>query len=365
MVELVPDKDYPDFNFLGLLLGGRPYAAQHFTRRAEIDEENAETLRRGNFAKTLVASPEMRATEENPYNRHNQNQLWAQYMQGPDKIADMGNTYLQLMTSGTNQRENDILTDQLAKQRIKLTSEEELRVYGAKQEMDARAKQKQIEAVFGPDGNKILQQAQQNGLYEQTSGQKVPEGYDAIPTQNGIRFVPAMGGKAHQEMVTDYADVDEVDGLLDKMQRIAKEGGKDKAGWVTSRSLLKVKYKELFETGALDEGTLKFLDEMIPDRWDDADFIKNPMNRNMIDEQLRVLRKKNVKSRGTLDDKWMLHPSETPANRYTEKIPDPTAEEIAAGKQLQADQATQDAIKKKDTQAKKRAASSRAPSGLF
>jgi hypothetical protein len=359
---LYPQANEPEFNILGLLLGGRPYAANYFS---EVDKSRRDLVarqERGQFADQLLKSPEMRAANQNPYDRQGQWALWAAAQQGPDSAALMGANWLDKMVSATNEKANTELTDALAKQRIGLTADAEIRVAQAKQNMELAGRQKMVDALFGqsattPGMTNAQAQLQRNLAYKSLLGDSaLPSGYDVVSTPKGLGFTPTMGSPAWQTMMTDVQNVDDVTSMLNDLSSMAR-GDTDagKGGWETTRQLLIGKYKDLMKTGTLDQGSLDFFDKMIPGRWDN---VTNPAQGDIIQERLRVLQNRIAVSRKQLGDKYLIDPASLPDRAKnvvgaskTGDIPEPTAADFAKAKKPQMLRQKVDAARTKQNQA--------------
>lgn len=306
-MDLVQPTQYPKFDLLGLLLGGRPYAAQHFGTRAQIDLQNQEESRRASFADKVMASPEMAAANANPYDRKGQWGLWGAMQHGPESAAKMGADYMSQMIGATNQRDQLVLDDELSRRRIMLTADQQIRVAERSKAIDAAAEQQRMQLLFGPSDtpgmSNAQQQAMRNLAFKQMTGQDLPSGMDAVPTENGLSLVPQLGSQAWREMATEFQDVYAVGGLLNDLAEQARSKNGGKGEWETVRATLMDRMRMLAKAGTLDAGLVEHYNKMIPDRWDGA---FNPMQQGIVDEKLRVLINDNKIQVRNLQDKWQL-----------------------------------------------------------
>lgn len=266
MAEMGPlsKSEMPGFNIMGLLLGGRGYAANWFSERDRLQLEQAQQAERQTFAKGVLASPELARANAAPYDRNAQFGLWGQMFGGPGTAEGLGNQLLTDSIRGIYGREATTYDDALQRARIKMTADESLRVDEVKRARDAQQRKEMIGAVFGPDGQTAAQQMMRNQAFDGMGGKR-PEGMDVIPGPDGnLVFRPAFGGPEWQKMMEDIQPKQSVLSGLKSLQAMAESGQGDKAAWDTERQLLQLNIQRANKLGSLDQGTMDFLNEMIP-----------------------------------------------------------------------------------------------------
>src|SRR5262245_9656198 len=95
--------DMPGFSWLGLLLGGRGYAAQYYGLRDRVAVQQPVDRQlqqeRAMAAQGLIGSPEYQRYLASPYDRAAGGALWARMQGMPEAQANLGNSLLGTITS--------------------------------------------------------------------------------------------------------------------------------------------------------------------------------------------------------------------------------------------------------------------------
>jgi hypothetical protein len=310
--------DMPSFNIMGLILGGRGYAANYFGQRDQLEMQNAQRAERDQFAQGLLgpdyganANAAYGRAMDNPYDRRAQMGLWGRMYGGPESAAALGNSMLEKSISSIYGKEATAFEDELAKQRIRLTADQELRVDETKRARDTAMRKNLIDMVYGPDGQNAQNQQMRNAALKQL-GISVPDGMDAIPGPNGqLAFRPAPGTPQFREMLAEFQPQQNILSGLKNLQAMAEQGNGSAAAWETERQTLMLDIQKARKLGALDEGTLDFMDRLIPGSWDNA-WTTSPTKMGQTKERLRVLIARNEANLKQTADRWMMPVDQVP-----------------------------------------------------
>jgi hypothetical protein len=312
--------DMPQFNIMGLLLGGRGYAANYFSQRDQLEMSKAQQAERLQVAQGLLGDDFGQTPNaaygramDNPYDRRAQMGLWGRMFSGPDTMAAMGNSLLDKSMSSIYGREATAFEDTLAKQRIQMTADQELRVDETKRARDTAMRKSLIDQIYGPDGQTAANQAMRNAAAKQL-GIPVPEGMDMLPGPNGQPvFRPSPGTPQFRDMMGEVQTQQNMLSGLKSLQMMTEQRNGNNGAWETERNLLMMEMKDAAKLGALDEGTMNFLQSVIPDKWDDA-WILNPSMMGQTKERLRVMIARNEGKLQQVADRWMV-PADQIADR--------------------------------------------------
>ena len=309
--------EMPGFNIMGLLLGGRGYAANYFGQRDQVELQNAQRAERDQFAQGLLgqdfgqnANQAYGRAMDNPYDRRAQMGLWGRMYGGPESAAAMGNSLLDKSMSSIYGREATAFEDTLAKQRIQMTADQELRVDETKRARDTALRKSLIDQIYGPDGQNAANQAMRNAAAKQL-GIAVPDGMDMIPGPNGLPvFRPSPGTPQFRDMMAEFQPQQNILSGLKALQTMAEQGNGSAGAWETERNLLTLEIQKARKLGALDEGTLTFMENLIPGSW--GDWTINPTQMGATKERLRVLVARNESGLQQLADKWLTSADQIP-----------------------------------------------------
>lgn len=307
--------EMPGFNILGLLLGGRGYAANYFAQKDNLAIRRAEEGRRGAFAQGLLASPELANANANPYDRNAQFGLWAQMYGNPGGSPELGNALLDKSLSAIYGREDQTFKDELWKKQLNLSAESELRVDQIKRDRDAQAKKDVLGMLFAPGESGqpgIVQQAQRN-MAAKAAGLNVPDGMDVIPNaQGGLSYRPAPGSENWRKMFGEVQANQNIIAGLTNLQDMLVNGTGSKGDWDAEKAALTLGVKNAENLGALDQGALDFIESMIPGY--NSNWSANPQNWGGAKEKLRVAIARYQSKLMQVQDKWLI-PADMVTNR--------------------------------------------------
>lgn len=253
----------PDFSLMGMLLGGRGYAADWFAQRDQMQRvqqlQQQQQQERGAFAQKLVTSPEFSTYLKDPQSREAAYKLWALGQAGPEAIANSQVSYLGQTLQDIGAKENASYASGLQAGNIRLSHDEELRVDQVKRQRDAQAQERAYQ---------VLEQVRQGGANEATkniafdaatqgTGYERPKDMSVEFDQNGQPyFIPTTGSEAHREMI---GKVNARMGVVDNMQ-MAVDGLENNTmtpdQWKAIRLDTLNYIRAAEKTGTLDEGTM-------------------------------------------------------------------------------------------------------------
>lgn len=311
MAEMGPISraEMPSFNIMGLLLGGRGYAANWFSQRDALELQNAQREERGQFARGLLASPELRAANAAPYDRNAQYGLWGQMYGGPESAASLGNNMIQDSMRAIYGREASTYEDAMQRARIKLTADEALRVDETKRARDQQQRKDLVSAIFGPDGQTAQAQFLRNQAFTAAGG-TLPSGMDVMPgASGGLVFRPAPGSDQFRQMMDDIQPKQSVLAGIQSLKQMADTGTGGSAEWDTERKLLQLNIQRANKLGSLDQGTMDFLNELLPSYRAGP---TEPAKWGMQKERLRILEDRMQRDLQAAGNKWMIPVNQVP-----------------------------------------------------
>jgi hypothetical protein len=320
----------PGLSILGMLLGGRGYAAQHFAMRdqAAIDEK-----RRGDreaFATGLLGSDELARANASPLDRNAQFGLWGKFYGEKGGDVNLGNSLLDNSIKAIYGREADVFKDELWRKQLNLSAESELKVDQIKRERDVQGKKDALKFLFAPGESGqpgIVEQAMRNQAFD-AAGLKRPEGYDVVPGNNGLAFRPAPGTDDYRKMFGEVQANQNILSGLKNLSDMANFGTGSSGNWDAERTALLLEVKKAESLGALDQGTVDFFDKMIPGYW--ADWSPGSGKWGATSEKLRVqLERAKGKLNQTLD-RWQI-PANMVQDRNTLQAPSTPTKPMPSG----------------------------------
>jgi hypothetical protein len=312
--------EMPKFDLLGLLLGGRGYAGQWFSQRDQLRlSENlraSEERARAAAAQGILADPAMIAAQQNPYDRQSQFSVWGAFQQPgvPESMANLGNDLLRTSVANIYDREGTAYADELAKARIKMTSDEQLRVDQVTRDREAQKQKDLMQALFVPDesGTAPIESDLRRRMIGDQMGIKIPEGFTIAPMENGqLGMRPMKGSKQWAETVAPMQAEQSLIGYADRMLQMLDTGEGNRGDWVATKQAMILEIKNAEKTGALDAGSVEFFDKTIPDYWND---FGQPWS--IAKEQLRVFRNSRQMKLKQLSDQSFV-PLDAVPNRTT------------------------------------------------
>ena len=295
-------EDYPAFNPLGLLLGGRGYASSYFGNRDQFealrmkearDRTDAET-----FANGVLASPELSGSIENPDDRMNQWRLWRRMNQdAPAPGRQLGSDVLTQSLGGIHQREAIARSGAEARATAEFNTDQAIQEYATKQALDQQVKDKLMEDFLAPDpltgasGREKGEIQFRRNAAAAASGLKVKEGYNAQ--------YDAASGEFYQTPSPGTPDYIEVQTQLQSFANLAGWGtdlmtmfdrGVDRETYQAVRNNMVSEVRQAEKLGTLDEGTTNYVNTLLPSWWGSGPNYSDYKAR----EELRVFTKKQM-----------------------------------------------------------------------
>jgi hypothetical protein len=303
----------PGFNILGMLLGGRGYAAQHFAMRDQAAWDEQKRKDRESFATGLLGSEELKRANANPLSRDAQFGLWGQFYGQKGGDPTLGNSLLDKSISAIYGHEADVFKDELWKKQLNLSAESELMVDQKKRERDAAGKQAALNLLFAPgeSGNPgLVEQAARNQAFDTAFPNQRPNDMDVVPGANGLTYRPNIMTENGRKMMSEVQSNQNVVSGISNLYDMVKNNTGDRATYDAERAALLMEVKKAEQLGSLDQGTLDFYTELIPAY--NSNWSANPQNWGSQQEKLRVqLERAKVKAAQTLD-RWSIPASMVP-----------------------------------------------------
>ena len=314
------DSGTPGFNILGMLLGGRSYAAQHFALRDQAAQEQFQQKQRQQFATGLLGSDELRRANANPLDREAQFGLWGQFYGQPGGNVQLGNSLLDTSIRSIYGNEASKFDQAQWEKRLNLTTDAELKVDQIKRDRDIAAKKAAMSLLFAPGESGqpgIVEQANRNNA-ARAAGITIPDGYDAVPGKDGLAFRPSGGTDDFRKMFGEVqANQNIVSGLKNLQDMMANNTG-SKGDWDGERAALMMEIKKAEDLGALDKGSLDFMAEVVPEynaNWKTL----NPQNFGQSKEKLRVAMERYQAKLAQTLDRWQI-PANLVPNRGSQVL---------------------------------------------
>jgi hypothetical protein len=301
---------------MGLLLGGRGYAANYFTQQDNQQRQLAQSAQRGQYAQGILQSPEYKSAVTDP-NLQKQYGLWAKFAGGPDDTAGLGNSLLDKAVGSYYGKDAMTFNDKLERGRIDYGADVQLKADQIKRDRDMAQMGKMADYLGGGGASN---QVMRNYAAKQL-GIDIPPGYDVIPTgSGGIGYRPTVGSPAFGKMVDEVGAMNNIVGGYGDLLGMAQNGTGSQGAWEATRANMINDMRKAFETGSLDQGSLDFFNTLVPNKWDD--FKVNPSQWGIVQEKLKTGLKLMQGRAQAVGDKWLIDPSQVP-NRYGGALPVP------------------------------------------
>lgn len=300
---LIGASQMPDMNILQLLLEGpRGYFGRRGQMADQLFLQNQQEQRSGQFAKGLLQTPEFNTAMDNPYDRRAQYSLWANTMAGPQNIQAQGANWLQTSIQGIYGREASTFEDALQKSRIRMTTDEALRLEQGKMDIANRQLSEQWNMIFGqaPDGSgmsnagsQFVRDQKYNFVAKNLGLPLLPEGY-SIGGENGVpALVPTPGGKPWQEMTEKLNPLQRINGAVDELAHMMETGTMDTGRVKQLTQMIQDDIRKGGGFGSLDAGTQEAMANYIDQYGAITGYGANPVgskNWNIATEKLRGLK---------------------------------------------------------------------------
>lgn len=303
----------PGFNLLGMLLGGRGYAAQHFALRDQAAMQEQQRKDRQGFAEGLLGSEELRRANANPLDRGAQFGLWGKFYGEKGGDVQIGNRLLDQAIGAAYGREADIFKDQLWMKQLGMSEESQLKVDQIKRDRDAKAKADALGLLFGQGESgqpRLLEQANRNAAFDTAYPGQRPNGMNVVPGANGLAFQPDPMSENGRKMMSEVQSGQNVVSGLTNLYDMVKNNTGDKATYDAEKAALLLEVKKAEQLGSLDQGTLDFFQEMVPGY--NSNWSANPQTWGSQQEKLRVqLERSKIKLAQTMD-RWSIPANAVP-----------------------------------------------------
>lgn len=311
----------PGLSILGMLLGGRGYAAQHFAMRDQAQLDEAKRGQRQAFAQGLLGSDELKNANANPLDRNAQFGLWGKFYGDKGGDVNLGNSLLDKSISAIYGREADVFKDELWMKQLKLSEDSTLRVDQIKRDRDAQGRKDALNLLFAPGETGqagIIEQANRNYAFDTAFPNQRGAGMDVVPGANGLAFRPAPGTDDYRKMFGEVQSNQNVVSGMSNLYDMVKNNTGDKAQYEAERAALLLEVKKAEQLGSLDQGTLDFYSELVPAY--NSNWSVNPQNWGAQQEKLRVQLERAKVKLGQTMDRWTI-PANMVPNRASAVVP--------------------------------------------
>jgi hypothetical protein len=265
----------PEFSLAGMILGGRGYASNWFSQRDQALWQRAEQARQDAAEKAygaeLLNRPDYQRFRDQPYDRGAGLDFWAGTRGAPGDIdqdiagyvgtgitAQYNKTQSEL--NAQQQRENLQFSSNLNLKETDYRTDKELQLYKDKAAFDDARKQKMLDSLQGVPGE-VAANMRFDMMYPGVRQPDQSIGFDPIA---GPYMRPSTGSAEHIKMMSQLTAGETVVNQLTQMQTQLESGDYTRAGWNSTQANLMLTAKSLFESGALDQGSLDVLQAMIP-----------------------------------------------------------------------------------------------------
>lgn len=344
MAGILDDRpNMPGFNMLGLLLGGRGYAANYFGMRDQAAMQENERQQRERFAQGLLASPQLAAANANPLDRNAQFGLWGQFYGQPGGNVQLGNSLLDTSIRSIYGREASVFDQAQYEKRLNLSAESELKVDQIKRDRDVAAKKAALSTLFAPGESGqpgIIEQANRNAAFDTAyPGQR--NNRDVVPTAGGLAYRPSPGSEDYRKMFGEIQSGQNMMSGLTNLNDMLNNGTGSKGDWEAEKTAMLFEVKKLEELGALDQGAVDTVDKLVPG-WND-NWSANPQNWGAQKEKLRVALQRYGVKLAQAQDRWAVPVDFVPNRAASVQAPGTPTKPMPSGPAS----ATRDALQRK------------------
>lgn len=259
----------PNFDIMGLLLGGRGYASGWFQNRDRLKQidiaQQKELADRQRYTQGVLGGPELQKSIDNPYDRRTQWNLWGQMATGPESMVPLANSLLTGSMGAIESRDQATLSSQLSAANIKLSADEQLRVDQIQNQRKLDQQKSMLTYLFTPqsDGGTPAQQQMQRDFVAQSLGIPSQPGYSIAEGGNG--YEPTIGGTVWKDMMNEGQSVSNLINSAQYLQTMAQTGLGDKDKWSAVRADMLLNIKKAEALGTLDQGTSDFFAQVVPE----------------------------------------------------------------------------------------------------
>lgn len=289
---------------LGLLLGGRGYAANWMGQRDLLTQQANERARIGAAANSLIASPQYKQVFDNP-DKQAAGALWAQMQ--PDFSA-MGNNLLSQKIGSLYQDQSTRLSDKLERERMGINVDDQLKLDAIKRQRDLADQQnayKTLAALPGATGF--------NAAYSKMTGLNPPAdsiftGLDPNTGMPNIQVLP--GSPTWRTGVSEISPIKNgAEGLSMLSDMASGKTPFDQGVWNSTRGDIVLQMKKTEGLGVWDEGTKELINSLVPDM---GTF--TPELRNTKATQLDMYAKKMAARAQNTAQKWNIPLDQVPSD---------------------------------------------------
>ena len=332
----------PDFSLAGMILGGRGYAANWFGQRDQMLWAQAAQARQDaaekQFGADLMNNPLYQKFRDNPQDRAAALDFFVGTRGAPGDIDTQLGSYIgtgltaqynkaQSELQAQQQRENTAYAHELDLKETDYRSQKELELYKSKAEYDDARKAATLKTLEGMPGEIGL-----NMRFRTVFGNDALPADKSIsqdPVTGALTMRPATGSTEHIKMISQLTAGETLVDQLTQMSTQLERGDYTTAGWNATQASLLVTAKSLFESGALDEGSLNVLSQMLPK----MEKLPDPGFAARTQEQLRAtIIQLKIRNQAVIDN-YSTPLRDLPAGRGDQKyFPEPRGEPPAEGR---------------------------------
>jgi hypothetical protein len=333
-----PNSGMPGFNILGMILGGRGYAANYFGQRDQAQMDEFKRGEREKFSTGLLASEGYKNAINNPYDRDAQFRgIWAPFYSNRGGDVNMGNQLLDNSMKAIYGREKSVFDEEIWKKNLNLSAESELMVDQTKRDRDAEGKRKAFEGIFAPSETGepgLITQAKRNSAFDIAFPNQRGTN-DVVPGPNGImNYRPGVGTEGFREMVGTVQSGQNVISGLSNLDDMLKNSTGNKSAWDAEKAMLTTEVKKLESLGALDEGTTKFIDQMVPGYNDAWSLNPQAAGTGAMREKLRVVTERYKAKLAQVGDRYLIPVDQVPNRANAVKAPGSPTKPMPSGPAL-------------------------------
>ena len=328
----------PEFNILGLLMGGPKYMSQYMGAKDQATQAQQQMGLNAQYAQDLIKRPDFQGAfqpRDQPYIN-----LWASMQGGTPQVGALGNS---LMESGIQQglgrdmakfqqgitQENAKLGQTIEQQNMQKSADIQLQTAGliAQQQADFRAKQTQT--LFDPKTPQITKDVitKQLGIY-------IPAGTSIVTNPDGSYSYQAnMGGPAyqqqlenHQKMLDQLQPIQELQTGLQNLADMNSKGTGSYGEWESQSGALEYSFAKILGAGAMQQADVEQIRKLIPGYYDN---VNARGQTNIVGEKLKQTMRLVQGKQQLVEQKWFLKPNEIPNASKVERPPPPTESPLA------------------------------------
>lgn len=324
---LMSNAQMPEFSLMGLLLGGRGYAADWYGQRDKLklaqNMDQADASQRASASQGILASPEFAAAVKDPEQRA-QYGLWGQFQGAnvPATMAATGNSLLTQAVGSLQNRANLQFSSDLQRQNMDYGAQVELDTAQKKLEQTTAYNQRMLNDVMKPDavtGEPNVQAMMRRASVLKSQGYDIPGDFGvSMDPQRGMVLQPLPGTKTYEERMGQMQTQGNlVEGGQQLLDHWSGKKVMDRGSYNATKALLTDAYRVATKAGTMDEGMQKMMDNIIPNLGYTGTDVPG-----WAKEQMRTFVLTQQRDLGQMQDRFNIPLNQIPLRTTQQQVPD-------------------------------------------